>query len=232
MTKHETKEPHPKTRTVLLVDDDVDFAHSVQAALQQDRQNTYCVLWKRTGNDAIHELQVRTDIQIILLEYFLPDQTGLEVVRKVSDLRLHKPIIFFSVNKDFDIAVEIMKCGVNDYLVKNEFSLQRLPAVISRVYDDYRQREEAVALEVTRQRIAAMRDLIAKVVNEIEQPISEMEKIISRLNELTENRPYRRFIDILAENVSRINQRVEKLRTLNTDKTVRYIKDIRMIDLS
>lgn len=232
MTKHETKEAHAKTRTVLVVDDDVDFAHSVESALRQDRDNTYCVVWKRTGNDAIQELQLRNDIEIILLEYFLPDQTGLEVVRRISKLRLHKPIIFLSVNKDFDIVVEIMKCGVNDYLVKNEFSLQSLPAVISRVYDEYREREEAVRLEVTRHRIAAMRNLIANVVNEIEQPIAEMEKIISRLNELTQHQPYRRFIHILAENVSRINQRVEKLRTLNTDKTVRYIKDIRMIDLS
>lgn len=234
MTKHETKDLSLKTHTriVLLVDDDVDFAQRVEKVLSQDHENNYSIVWKRTGGDAIEELRKREDIHVVLLEYFLPDQTGLEIVHRLNQLHVHKPVIFLSANKDFNIAVEIMKCGVKDYVVKNEIPLQSLCGIISRVYDDYRRREEAIARETTKQRIAAMKELIARIINEIEHPIEEMQTIVNHFGELTGDKPYKRFVDILGENVSRIIQRVEKLRTLNTDKTVRYIKDIRMIDLS
>jgi DNA-binding NtrC family response regulator len=220
------------SRTILIVDENIDFVQRLEDVFLNHRDHKYTILWRRTVGDAIHELEQNSDVDVVLLEYFLPDQTGVDLVRKMQDLKIQKPVVFLSANKDCDIVIEIMKFRVRDYLVKDEFSLDRLPSIISRICDEDKIREESSAREITRQRIAAMKELIDKIVSEIEQPTMQMQHIIHGWSELAKDKPYARFVDIITEHVSRIMQKIGKLRSLNTDKTVKYIKDIRMIDLS
>src|SRR5215470_11744781 len=55
---------------------------------------------------------------VILLDLLLPDQTGLEVYQKIRAIDAHIPVIFVTVARGADAAIEAMKHGAYDYLCK------------------------------------------------------------------------------------------------------------------
>jgi hypothetical protein len=59
-----------------------------------------------------------------------------------------------------------------------------------------------------------------------------MQKIVSELeqNELPEKAV--KYLRLMKDNVERMQLKLEKLRNLKEDKTVKYIRDIKMIDIS
>jgi len=55
--------------------------------------------------------------------------------RAIRERRIDVPVVFLTVNKDFDLAVELMKIGVEDYLVKEEVSTPVLPKTLLNVIE-------------------------------------------------------------------------------------------------
>src|SRR2546422_128745 len=55
---------------------------------------------------------------VILLDLRLPDQSGLEVYRQVRRIDARIPVIFVTLAKGADTAIEAMKQGAYDYLFK------------------------------------------------------------------------------------------------------------------
>jgi diguanylate cyclase (GGDEF)-like protein/PAS domain S-box-containing protein len=121
---------------------------------------------KRAGFDLVHE---RVETQhafkealdrpwdIILADYVIPDFGGLEALRIVQDRGLDIPFIMVSGKMGEEFAVEAMRAGVQDYIVKG--NLSRLgPALRRELKDaeDRRQRRKAEeALQETEERFKA-----------------------------------------------------------------------------
>src|SRR3954463_13836947 len=55
---------------------------------------------------------------VILLDLGLPDQSGLEVYQQIRRLDARIPVIFVTMVKAADTAIEAMKQGAYDYLFK------------------------------------------------------------------------------------------------------------------
>lgn len=217
---------------VLIVDDNVEFVKGIEDILHSDEQTKFFVIWKNNGDEAVKELEKNPEIDVILMEYFLPGKNGLEVSRLLGQKKIRKPTILITVNKDFELAVEVMKHGVAEYLVKDELAPHILLKTIQNVLKKQRLREELMALEVTKNRLEAMRDLVGGILKEITEPVVDMEKMVNQWISMSDIEHYLKFLVIARENIARITKKIEQLRTLNKDKTVKYIKDIRMIDLS
>jgi two-component system nitrogen regulation response regulator GlnG len=66
---------------------------------------------------------------VILLDLRLPDQSGLEVLRKIRQIDARIPVVFVTVARSADPAIEAMKQGAYDYLLK-PLDLQKLDRVI------------------------------------------------------------------------------------------------------
>jgi len=142
------------------------------------------------------------------------------------------PVIFLTVNKDVNLAVEVMKLGVEDYLVKEEVSTPILPKTILGVVEKRKLQREMEQLEIRKKRIEAMQELIVGITDEVCTPLDGMKDIIESLLRHGGNEKTGKYLTIIKENIDRIQLKVEKLKNLKEDKTVQYIKDIRMIDLS
>jgi len=70
------------------------------------------------------------------------------------------------------------------------------------------------------------------VTGELEVPIEGMRDSVDTL--ITENEAdnLRAYLVIIRDNLMRIEKKMARLRELKTDKTVPYVRDIRMLDLS
>src|SRR6266404_1901921 len=100
---------------LLLIDDDQAL---VPKQLRQAFPDPpYKLLVARTGAEGLERLRVKSP-DVVLLDLYLPDQSGLEVYQAI---RLHDariPVIFVTFAKSADMAIEAMQQGAYDYLFK------------------------------------------------------------------------------------------------------------------
>lgn len=217
--------------TVLLIEDNIDFAKLVKIYLSRFDEAEIEVVWKENGPEGIEEAVRNPAIDAILMDYFLPGMNGLEITKMLKEKEVPIPVVFLTVNKDMALAVEVMKLGVQDYLVKEEISTPILPKTIMAVVEKRKFQKEVAELEVRQKRLEAMQEMIVGITNEISAPLKNMKDIVDVLVKQTGGDKRTKYLAIVRENVERIESKMEKLINLKEDKTVQYIKDIRMIDL-
>src|ERR1700720_679000 len=70
-----------------------------------------------TGAEGLQRVGARPP-DVILLDLRLPDQSGLEVYRQIRKIDARIPVIFVTLAKKADAAIEAMKQGAYDYLFK------------------------------------------------------------------------------------------------------------------
>ena len=221
----------PDAVRILLIEDNADFAKLVKLYLGKSDDVKLAVEWKSNGREGIDEA-VATHYDVILMDYFLPGLNGLEVTRMLQKRNVETPVVFLTVNKDVNLAVEVMKLGVEDYLVKEEISTPILPKTIMSVVEKRKLQGEMEELEIRKKRLEAIQEMIVNIIKEVELPLDAMKRIVHELLEGEPNDKTEKYLSIIKENVERIEFKMEKLKNLKEDKTVQYIKDIRMIDIS
>jgi DNA-binding NtrC family response regulator len=99
---------------ILLVDDDPELiAEQVRHAFPPP---THRVEVARTGADGIAWAAQMPDV--VLLDMRLPDRPGLEVFEAIRAADARIPVVFATLSKTADTAIEAMKRGAFDYLFK------------------------------------------------------------------------------------------------------------------
>jgi CheY-like chemotaxis protein len=217
---------------ILLVEDNKDFAKLVDLFLRKHQPERFDVVWKDNGTDALAEIAKGREFDIILMDYFLPGQNGLEITRVLQERRINVPIVFLTVNKDFDLAVEVMKLGVEDYLVKEEISTPVLPKTILNVIERQKLKTQLTTLEITQKRLEAIQEIVLNITSEIRLPLDGMTHTVDELLKNHHSDNLKTYLSIIRDNLIRMEKKIAKLKELKSDKTVTYIKDIRMFDLS
>jgi len=217
---------------ILLVEDNKDFAKLVEVFLRKHDPERFEIVWKENGIEALAELDRDTLFDVVLMDYFLPGQNGLEITRTMQDRNITIPVIFLTVNKDFDLAVELMKIGVEDYLVKEEISTPVLPKTILNVIERGKLRDQLTSLEISQKRLEAIQELVVRISEDIRTPLDGMRTNVDKLIEQYGSGSLKTYMTIIRDNLIRIEKKITRLKELKTDKTVQYIRDIRMFDLS
>ncbi len=128
--------PAEIAQRVLVVDDDRGFQALIVKTLNKAGYQT---VGAATGAEAIasilqHGEAVRCTACVLLLDQRLPDMTGREVIDKLAADGLMTPFIIMTGQGDERLAVEMMKLGAADYLVKDIDFLDLLPGVLERVF--------------------------------------------------------------------------------------------------
>ncbi len=99
---------------ILVVDDDQDFRWTVSNVL---KASGYGVLEAEDGRAALKVL--KKDIpNLILLDYRMPGETGLQIAPKIQKEVPEVPIIMITAYADVESAVKAMKMGAYDYISK------------------------------------------------------------------------------------------------------------------
>jgi two-component system, OmpR family, response regulator len=108
--------------TVLLVEDEPSVGELVRGYLGRDG---YRVLWVRTGEEALVELE-RHQLRIVILDIGLPGIDGFEVCR-IMRQRSQVPILMLTARDEEPDRIVGLEVGADDYLTK-PFSPRELVA--------------------------------------------------------------------------------------------------------
>src|SRR5262249_28291737 len=100
--------------SLLVVDDEANVRYSLEKGL---RSETLEVVTAGTGRQAIGLVQQRRP-DAVVLDVRLPDMSGLEVFDRLRQVGPHLPIIVITAFTTTETAIEAMKRGALDYLLK------------------------------------------------------------------------------------------------------------------
>jgi DNA-binding NtrC family response regulator len=158
--------------TILVVDDEALIRWSLSERLKADG---YDVVEAETGAAALERLQDGVDL--VLLDYRLPDMDGLTVLREIKKVDQDMLVILLTAFVSVDTAVEAMRLGAFHYANK-PFNLDEVSATVARALETTRLRREVRELRANEARpyslkrivgpspvMTALRALVAKVAS-------------------------------------------------------------------
>jgi len=156
--------------TVLVVDDEALIRWSLTERLKTDG---YQVLEAETGAAALEHLPEGVDL--VLLDYKLPDLDGVSVLRKIKQFDQDILVILLTAYASVETAVEAMKLGAYHFANK-PFNLDDVSAMVERALETTRLRREVRRFRTNAARpyslhsivgssssITALRHLVARI---------------------------------------------------------------------
>jgi two-component system, NtrC family, response regulator HydG len=99
---------------ILIVDDDPDICSLLQRFLEKKEFKAH---YEHDGRSATDWLKTNS-ADLVLLDFKLPDYTGIEVLQKIKVLQKNVPVIMITGYSDMRIAIEALKKGAHDYVTK------------------------------------------------------------------------------------------------------------------
>lgn len=112
--------------TILIVDDSAEAQVLYRRYLVAETRYEYDIVGFNSGDKALEWYQ-QTTPDVILLDYLLPDTDGLQFLAALSQhQRPLPPILVLTGNGDEMVAVEFMKRGIQDYVVKHKITPEGL----------------------------------------------------------------------------------------------------------
>lgn len=129
--------------TILIVDDEKNILKSLSLELHQSEG--YKVLTAQNGVEAL-DLLASNDVDLIMLDVIMPEMDGIEVLRKIKELRPNIPVIMMSAQGTFEMAVNATKLGAYDFIEKAVFDLDPILVKIRNAIDFYKLEKENMEL--------------------------------------------------------------------------------------
>ena len=108
--------------TIFIVEDDPFYGEMLKYHISLNPD--YIVKKFETGKEFLNNLYKNPSVT--LLDYSLPDISGLDVLKKVQDYNSDIPVIIVSGQEDVSTAVNLLKHGAYDYFVKDEDTKDRI----------------------------------------------------------------------------------------------------------
>lgn len=217
---------------VLLIEDNEEFAKLVSIYLQKDNEAKFVVTWKPDGETGMEAIKDESSFDVILMDYFLPGQTGFEITRKLYAKEVKIPIVFLTANREFDLVLEVMKLGVEDYLVKEEILSPVLPKTILNVLERRDLKKRLEEIEISEKRLQAIQELVVSVTAELDVPVKHLRERVESLQMDRSASQLKKQLATIEKSLDRIEQKLRRLKELKEAKSVPYVKGVRMIDLS
>eukprot|EP01107_Rhizomastix_libera_P015834 TRINITY_DN6212_c0_g1_i1.p1 TRINITY_DN6212_c0_g1~~TRINITY_DN6212_c0_g1_i1.p1 ORF type:complete len:558 (+),score=-26.50 TRINITY_DN6212_c0_g1_i1:317-1990(+) len=138
---------HKEIINIVLVEDEPDHADLIIAAFDDDGSYKFNVF---ENIRAAKEYLNYNIPDILITDWKLPDGEGLELINQTVDYRYYPIIVMTSFGNE-KFAVEAMKKGATDYIVKSPHSFETMPHTVDRTLREWRLILEKKNAEESRQ---------------------------------------------------------------------------------
>jgi len=116
---------------LLIIDDNEELLYALQQLLRDAQYHVDVATTMLDGANSIDQKKY----DLILIDWMLPDGTGIELLTRLRHEKIRTPVLFFSSKKEVEDKVEALDGGADDYLEKpfsNIELLARIRALLRR----------------------------------------------------------------------------------------------------
>jgi FixJ family two-component response regulator len=151
--------------TVFIVDDDSGMRQAVQDLVESVglRAESFS-----TGEEFLKR-QRTTDPSCLVLDVRLPQMSGLDFQRQLTEIGVQIPIIFITAHGDIPMSVRALKSGAVEFLTKPFRDQDLLDAIQQALHRDSAAREQQAEIDALHERYGALtareREVMALVVS-------------------------------------------------------------------
>jgi FixJ family two-component response regulator len=151
--------------TVFIVDDDSGMRQAVQDLVESVglRAESFS-----TGEEFLKRLRT-TDPSCLVLDVRLPQMSGLDFQRQLTEIGVQIPIIFITAHGDIPMSVRALKSGAVEFLTKPFRDQDLLDAIQQALHRDSAAREQQAEIDALHERYEALtvreREVMALVVS-------------------------------------------------------------------
>lgn len=199
---------------ILLIEDSAGDARLLREMLSREKTDSYELTHVVRMSEGIAHL-ARGTTDIVLVDLGLPDEHGLETVRRAKAAAPGVPVIVLTGLDDETLAGEATAAGAEDYLIKGQIESRALPRTLRHAIE--RSRLQAAAeLSQTRQ-IQLKEEFLSHVSHELRSPLTAIHQFVSILldglsGEVTEQQ--HQYLAIVMKNVLQLRAMIDDLLEL------------------
>ncbi len=136
-----------KNLLVFVVEDNLMYNKIICEYLKKENYSN--VKSFGSGKDCLKSIKNGDYPDIVIQDYYLQDSTGIDVLTAVKKHRNNAEFIFLTANENVEVAVNSIKYGAYDYIIKNdEMALQKVVDKIGKIAKviDIKHREKITRL--------------------------------------------------------------------------------------
>ncbi|MDB9421184.1 hybrid sensor histidine kinase/response regulator [Microcystis aeruginosa CS-563/04] len=167
---------------ILIVDDEEADRRTVRRLLRTSGMETQ--ITEAANSEEAKEKMSNNLFDCVFIDYLLPDQDGLTLVREIRQQGVKIPLIVLTGHGDEEIAVDMMKAGASDYLSKFRLSPSRLNQAMRNALRIYKAEQETVIAKQEKEHLAKQKeDFIARMTHDLRTPLLSANHILELFQE-------------------------------------------------
>tara|TARA_B100000315_G_scaffold150307_1_gene138998 strand:- start:7253 stop:7930 length:678 start_codon:yes stop_codon:yes gene_type:complete len=214
-----------KNEKILLVEDEEYQLKSLEVFLSNE--TTYEIFSAGNGKEAIEIINSK-DIDLILTDLKMPEIGGIELMEYVRNKSLDTPVIAMTAFASLNSAIEALRLGVYDYLIK-PYDFDMVLIVINRAIERIRLIKKAKEA----QKLSIIAEAALTLNHEINHSLTG---IIGNLELLLHDFPddkeeVKKAIKNALQNSHKIAEVVRKFQKVRKYVTIEYVPKQPMLDL-
>jgi DNA-binding NarL/FixJ family response regulator len=206
---------------VLVIDDDDAYVGVIQHSLHPFQNYTFEVHWEREEEKALLRLVTDSSINVILMDYFLQNNNGVVLTKKIRDAKIETPVIFLTSNNDYHAAIEALKHGGEDYLLKEEIKDNLLARTILSCLDKIKLKKQVAHAQkeklLATKKAEAIKELVVTMCHEFNNPLAAIKISTTILAKQKNTDKEKELLNKLNNGASELEAEITKLRELNID---------------
>ena len=224
-----------KKFTILVIDDDPADVEILRGLLEQiEDWEIKLLVCNDAGTGGAEAL--RGQVDLIFLDYLLGVKTGLELFREIRKGGCTLPVIMFTGHGREEVAVEAMKAGVSDYLVKGRITPDSLRLVISNAIQKFKMQQKIeeqrkALLDAEHQRV--MMESVAATCHHFAGPLTTMLSNLEMIamGENIEESEKRNMLGQCLKAAETMKMILNKFQLVREYRTRPFLENIKILDI-
>ncbi len=158
---------------ILIIDDEIEIVNLVKDILYSFG---YEIDYSPTGKEGLEKIK-KSEFSIVLLDLFLSDIDGFEVLKKIKEVKENLPVIIFTGFGTTENIVKAIKLGADDFIEK-PFNIERFVDIIQKVIKIRKLEKEISKLKLVESLLELNRTIVS---------LSSLDIMLEKIIQISEN---------------------------------------------